>query len=414
MITRRYLSATGACALVSALVPVFGPALAQDPPAKPATGKSAPFKKTAALHKAAIMASQQQLASKLIVSLAADKPGATIALSPMSAFLALAILAPGSDEALQSSLRTVLQLPGNKAQSGFFHAVLGSLAQSGGASPLLLANRLVLDSAMQPSKPTMEKLQGLGVEVSEENLASPETLAKLNAWVSDKTKGLIPAIIDAPPGAGGLVALNALYFKDRWKAAFEPSKTRDQPFTGLDGQASPVAMMSQEGSFRFRTADNLVGIDLDFVDPRFGLVIITSTDKPIAAPDLVKATEGWMMGQNFEFRAGAIAMPRLQIETSNDLLAPLHALGLKDNAKSLQAFGANAPRISAIGQRATLKLDEEGAEAAAATAVIATRGIDNNQVRMVVDKPYMFALRDKGTGFIIMAGYVGRPGAAKA
>lgn len=414
MISRRFLAATGACALASALAPAFVLALAQDSPAQIAPDKTPPFKKTAAFNKTAIMESQQKLAAKLIVGLASDKPGATIALSPMSAFLALAILAPGADDNLQASLRGVLQLPDRKVKKGFFHAALDSLAQSGGPSPLLLANRLVLDTNMQPSKPMMEKLKGLGVEVSEEDLASPETLAKLNAWVNDKTKGLIPAIIDAPPGPGGLVALNALYFKDRWKAAFDPAKTKEQPFTGLDGQASPVAMMSQEGSFRFRTAANLVGIDLDFVDPRFGLVIVTTTDKPSAAADLAKATEGWLTGQSFDFKPGAIAMPRLQIETSNDLLAPLKALGLKDNAKSLQAFGAGQPRISAIGQRATLKLDEEGAEAAAATAVVATRSIDSDQVRMVVDKPYMFALRDKSTGFIIMAGYVGRPGTAKA
>ena len=416
MITRRLLALTGASALASALALRSPAALAQDPPAVvPVPVVPVAAIRPAAVDKAIIAASQQKLATRLVTSLSNDKPGASIALSPMSAFLALAIVAQGSDEHLRQSMGDALQLKHGKPVSGsLFAAVLAELAQSTAASPLLLANGLVLDPAMKPVATKVAELKALGIEVSEEALDTPEALKHINDWVSAKTKGLIPSILDEAPQSGALVALNALYFKDRWKSPFKPEKTEDGPFTGIDMKDSAVPMMHQDGSFRFRKGPSLIGIDLDFADPRFGLVIVTNTDKPANAASLAKTAGAWLQGQKFEFLPGSISMPRLQLETTNELLAPMRSLGLKDEAKSLQGFGASPPRIAAITQRAVLKLDEEGAEAAAATAVTATRGIDNNHIKMEVNKPYLYALRDKSTGFIILAGYVARPGAAKA
>ena len=415
MITRRLLALTGASALASALALRSPAVLAQDPPAVvPVPVVPVAVVRPAAVHKAIIAASQQKLAQELITRLAADKPGTSINLSPMSAFLALAIVAQGGDEHLRQSMHDALQFKhGKPVPSGMFAAVLAELTQVI-ASPLMLANGLVLDPAMKPVAGKVAELKALGIEVSEEALDTPEALKHINDWVSAKTKGLIPSILDEAPQSGGLVALNALYFKDRWKSPFKPEKTEDKPFTGIDLKESAVPMMRQDGGFRFRKGPSLIGIDLDFADPRFGLVIVTTTDKPATGAFLAKAANAWLLGQKFEFLPGSISMPRLQLETTNDLLAHLRSLGLKEEAKSLQGFGASAPRITAISQRAVLKLDEEGAEAAAATAVTAVRSIDNNHIQMDVNKPYLYALRDKSTGFVILAGYVARPGAAKA
>lgn len=417
MITRRLLALTGASALASALALRSPAALAQDPPAVVPVPVVPPVAvvRPAAVEKAIIAASQQKLAHELITRLANDKPGTSVALSPMSAFLALAIVAQGGDEHLRQSMNEALQLKhGKPVPGGMFAAVLAELAQAAAASPLVLANGLVLDPAMKPVAQKVADLKALGIEVSEEALDTPEALKHINDWVSAKTRGLIPSILDEAPQSGGLVALNALYFKDRWKSPFKPEKTEDKPFTGIDMKESAVPMMHQDGSFRFRQGKSLIGIDLDFADPRFGLVIVTTTEKPATGAFLAKAANNWLLGQKFQFLPGSISMPRLQLETTNDLLAHLRSLGLKEEAKSLQGFGATAPRITAISQRAVLKLDEEGAEAAAATAVTATRGIDSNHIQMDVNKPYLYALRDKSTGFVILAGYVARPGAAKA
>jgi serpin B len=66
--------------------------------------------------------------------------------------------------------------------------------------------------------------------------------------------------------------------------------------------------------------------------------------------------------------------------------------------------------LSQVVQRAMIDIDEEGAEAAASTAVISSRALGADEaIHMVVDKPFVYALRDKVTGLILVAGYVGQP-----
>ena len=418
MISRRLLAAASAAALGSAVSARFLPALAQAapeliaPPPAPVPGKAAP-----APGRDAMAHGQQALAGELITALAGKAAGQNIIFSPMSVTAALAIIAMGGDAGLLHSMRQTLQMPGKGGDTAAFTGALTALAaygKDGGTSPLAQANRLVLDPALQPNAATLGKLHDLDVEVGQDNLADPAAIAKINAWVKEKTRDLIPSIIDQPPGAGSLVALNALYFKDKWILPFDAARTAPLPFTGTDGKTAPVPMMVQEGSFAFRNEGSLIGVDLGFADPRFALVIVTTTDKPESAAVLAKAAHGWLGGAKFTESAGSLTMPRLQLEGSNDLLAVLRQLGLKDGPNSLQGFGTKPPQIAAITQKAVLRLDEEGAEAAAATAVTATRSVSGTQTHMVVDKPYLFALRDKNNGFVVVAGYVARPEAGKA
>ena len=95
------------------------------------------------------------------------------------------------------------------------------------------------------------------------------------------------------------------------------------------------------------------------------------------------------------------------------MLGPLDGLGLRQArlaSGSLKGFSATSLTISRIFQKLELRMDEEGTEGAAATAVIATRSLASGpNFKMVVDKPFMFALRDQRTGFILFMGYVGSP-----
>ena len=86
----------------------------------------------------------------------------------------------------------------------------------------------------------------------------------------------------------------------------------------------------------------------------------------------------------------------------------LKALGLKP-PNALPGFALGQLRLARAQQRVELKVDEEGTEASAATAVTALRSMEMNFVKLVADKPFVFALRDATTGLIIVAGYVANP-----
>ena len=408
MISRRFVAAGAAAALGSALSARFLPALADEAPSAIApvvtAGLASPEK--------AFAQGQLAFAGQLMGAIARKSKNQNIIVSPMSAAAALAIIAAGSDPAMTQSLHGILQFAAKPDDGTEFAAVLEALVKYGAApapSPLLVASQLVLDPGIEPEAAAIAKLRGAGVEVAEADLADPATVVKINAWVKRKTGDLIASILDQPPGKASLVALNALYFKDKWLLPFDPAHTADAPFTGTDGKSAPVPMMSQSGSFSFRRDGEMIGVDLGFTNKRYALVIVTSTVKPEPAGELIKASRKWLGGAKFAESPGSLTLPRLNLEGGGDLLEPLRHLGLQIRPGSLRGFGAKPPQISAILQKAVLKLDEEGAEAAAATAVIATRSVNAQEVRMVVDKPFVFALRDIATGFVVLSGYVARP-----
>jgi serpin B len=259
-------------------------------------------------------------------------------------------------------------------------------------------------------------LDKFGVPYAIADLSSPEEAAKVDAWVKDVTKGAIPEILGGPVAKASFAALNALHFKSRWKTPFDPQLTAPAPFTGVDGKSAEVAMMRLSKATRaFRQERvgerNFVAIDLPFVDERFSLVIATVTGKPAAAKDFAPVKE-WLAGTGFALHSGDLALPRFAASGREELLPALDALGLRDARRSptaLQGFGTGVA-LSQVTQRAMIEVDEEGAEAAAATAAIGTRMLEaDDSIHMVVDRPFVYALRDKTTGLILVAGYVGQP-----
>ncbi len=109
--------------------------------------------------------------------------------------------------------------------------------------------------------------------------------------------------------------------------------------------------------------------------------------------------------------------PRFGLAERSELLPVLDGLGLEKARRSptaLAGFGKGT-LLTRVIQRASIEVDEEGAEAAAATAVTGMRALErDNALHMVVDKPFVFALRDRATGLILVAGYLGHAPARQA
>jgi serine protease inhibitor len=417
MMTRRTFQLAAVGSLSGLLLPRLAaatevPAAATEPKA-PATAE--------ALMPSALLKAQSELAVRLINTLeAGQKAGAapaSVIVSPASVTSALSIVAFGADARMRAAIAKVLAIKHTDAEA--LSAVLkASLGAPLADSPLLLANKLVVDPGVEPNAKTLEALASVGVDVSIEDLSNPEAVAKINAWVSAKTKGLIPTIVNEAPGSGGLAALNALYFKDRWQIPFDAAYTKTAPMLGLNKTSSPTAMMFRSGMLLAREdqKSGFIAVDLPFADPRFSLVAATNTKDPRRAKALMTGAGSWLGGAGFAPTRAELTLPRLDLSSSTSLLGPLNQMGLKDGhgPEALGLFGAKSPQIRSISQRTVLKLDEEGAEAAAATAIIATRSLDDGLLKLRFDRPFIFALRDTQSGLILLAGYVAKPVDGKA
>jgi len=355
---------------------------------------------------------QARLGFRLIDQMRRD--GKTnVVVSPASLAGVLALLDLGANAEMRAALARTLGFENGAdaaAQLAALRVVAAPASEEGG--PLAVANAMVLDPRAAPYPRMLAGLGRLGARVSVERLDDPATIARVNAWVADHTRGRIPGIIDKAPDDGGLLALNALYFKDRWKQTFDPALTQPARFRGVGGLTREVAMMRlPEVRLRLRRQGAFVAVELPYATDRFRLVLVTTSDHPASSAEF-RTVAGWLAGEGFSEHAGELSLPSLALGGNADLLPALDALGLARGRASPGALAGFSPAplvIAQVLQRTQLRLDEAGTEAAATTAVTTTRSSPGEFVKVVVDKPFLFALRDAQTGLLVLAGYVGDP-----
>jgi serine protease inhibitor len=409
----------GAAAIL--LVGASAPALARDAQKVSQTGVDhVPSAEPAApLEPRTALAAQAKLAFGLVRRLEQASSGAenNIAVAPASIAAVLALLDLGADNRLRSAVHRTLGFDRKSLRTaadeldGLRTTIARLTAADGKDGPLTVANTIVFDPAAAPYRLALMGLRATGADVRVEDLSKPETLQRVNEWVAASTKDLIPTMLDDAPRDGGLVALNALHFKDRWRIPFDPSATELASFRMLHGGTIEVPMMHHApGKFLFRQDERFVAIDLPYASEGFSIVVITTKDNPARTRDFARVA-GWLSGEDFSELEGELALPRFFLSGRADLLGALDILGLRRGRASPTALRGLSPApqtITRVIQKTELRVDEAGTEAAAATAVETMRSMPTEYVKMIVDKPFLFALRDRRTGLILMSGYVAR------
>ena len=255
------------------------------------------------------------------------------------------------------------------------------------------------------------------------DFSDPAASQRINAWVAEATRGLIPKLVpDQIHPLTMLFITNALYFKGQWSDMFEPSQTRPEPFTCWDGHQQETSMMHRSGVMAYLEDDQVQAVQLDYVGGELAMEIYLPREVN-ALPRLLAALEPerlerWAWG--FQRQQGALGLPRFQMNNKWILNRPLMALGMKLAFSSGKAdFGdmvsgalTSGLYVSNVMHNTVLRVDEQGAEAAAATAVemrLRSLAPPPKPFLLVADHPFLVVLRDKDSGAAIMHGVVGMP-----
>lgn len=361
---------------------------------------------------AGLLAAQAKLNAGLIGHLqGARGKGENIVISPASLGAILAVLAQGAEVRMQAAIEKCLGLDATQNLDGLRSQLRNvSLGREEQGASFTLANMIVIDPKSQPNMPVVDKLRD-GAEVVIDDLSKLATVERINAWVSGQTKGFIRKVFEGPKRTAGLVGVNALYFKGLWKDRFDARLTQARPFHRLDGGTSDVPLMTRIGGLRYREDGRFVAVDLPYRNDRFGLVVATTSDKPASAAEFA-AVGDWLTGDAFGTGRVDLSLPRFTLTGGADILEALDAAGLKAARHSPSAFAPLSPvpqSLSSIVQQTYLRVDEEGTEAAASTAITMSRAAaPSRTVKVLVDKPFVFALRDRQSGLMLLSGYVGR------
>ncbi|MBD1937477.1 serpin family protein [Microcoleus sp. FACHB-68] len=247
--------------------------------------------------------------------------------------------------------------------------------------------------------------------------APEEARTQINRWIAQKThekiKNLIPSGVLSSDTR--LVLTNAIYFKAAWLSPFDPSKTKNEPFTTLDGQLVPVPMMHQAGQmFGYAEIDGLQVLELPFVDDRLSVVILLpqqvngllELERRLTPENLTK----WLSSLSSEVPV-SVSLPKFQLRSAFELKDILSKMGMPLAFSPNSDFsGMNGQKdlfISNVIHKTFADVNEAGAEADAATAITAaTRGSGN---AFKADHPFIFLIRDAESGSVLFLGRMVNP-----
>lgn len=346
-------------------------------------------------------------------------------ISPVSAYLCLAMVMLGAEGDTLQEFENVMG-GDTVAVASLAHDLSEKLMDTKGDTILNIANSLWADDDKVIVRPGF--VQGVtdyfDGEIYQADLPSKEALDDINAWVKDKTEGLIPKLHDEPyPDDTVLVLLNSLYMKAKWQRVFEGYATRDKTFTKADGKEleAPFMQMYMEEQ-QYIGGDGVEGILLPYDDGKTAFVALRPTDgtaaRDFAASITAEGLAEYVNGA--EYKLVNLSMPKFNLAYELYLTDALKAMGLEsafsDKADlTAMGSGANGPLyLSWVFQKVKIEVNEEGTEAAAVTEAAAAEGAAEpieEPINLHLDSPFVYAVLDLETGMPLFIGLLEDPAA---
>jgi serpin B len=239
----------------------------------------------------------------------------------------------------------------------------------------------------------------------------------INDWVSDQTEERIQDLI--PPGVidslTRLVLTNAIYFNAAWAEAFEENQTRDGGFHLPDGSQVTVPMMTHTASYGYAEGTRYQAIELLYDGGELSMVILLPAEGEFEAlEDSLDAEKVNALASELVHQEVALTMPKFEIESDFSLIEALAEMGMPIAFSSGADFsgmdGTQELFIGEVLHKSFITVDEAGTEAAAATAVeMQLKGAPMEPIEVVIDRPFVFFIRDIETGTILFVGRVVDP-----
>ena len=263
---------------------------------------------------------------------------------------------------------------------------------------------------------------GAGVEPADFYEAPEKSRVTINDWIAEQTEDRIIDMV--PPGViqklTTMVLTNAIYFKAAWALPFYEGDTNKGPFHLLDGSETLVPMMRQTESFRYVRMDGYQIVDLPYVGHELSMTILLPDEGRFREfEDALDATLLERVLGDAERQYLTLVMPKFEFELQFMLSRTLEQMGMSNafdrgtsdfsGMDGNSCFAGDEPClfIQDVIHQAFVSVDEQGTEAAAATAVVVVgESARPDPIRVAINRPFIFLVRDLETGAILFLGRV--------
>ena len=237
-----------------------------------------------------------------------------------------------------------------------------------------------------------------------------EACKVVNGWVYDATKGKIKDILPGVDSLDRLIIASAIHFKDSWEKEFRKSGTNLHPFYTPTGPINVRTMRdAKRKDTRFWEEEDFAVAVLPYRDPSLEMVIILPASEA-TRPETERQLESILddVNSNAHNEDLNISLPRFKMETTYDLIPVMRRMGIKrvfTDSSDLSAISREEPNLKIGGayHKAFVDVNEEGTEAAAATAVRMMKCCARigDVIEFRVDHPFLFAIRYDGSPLFI-------------
>ena len=369
-------------------------------------------------------------ADDLFLHLTTVDPVANLVFSPASIALALAMTSAGAKGTTLQEMDTVLHISDPAAIHRSMNGLAASLdaanrsqdnTPDGGTGvsevQLSIANSLWGQAGLNFEQAFLDLLSseyGAGMELVD-YMKDPEAARQaINGWVATETRDRIPELLAQGSITTDvrLTLVNAIYLKANWEHLFEPLNTVRAPFAAPLGDVE-VDMMHSTPTIAYASGDGWQAIELPYVFDELAMVVAVGDTAETLMPPLAEVVTAFSQHQV------DLGFPKFDIETSVSLADTLKEMGMPTAFGNADLSGMTREAslaISDVVHQANITVDEEGTEAAAATAVVmfvSMAPVDGGPVTLIVDRPFTFWLRARSTGVVVFMGRVNDPSATR-
>lgn len=346
-------------------------------------------------------------------------------ISPYSISTALAMLFAGAREDTEKQMAQTLhfELGQDSIHAGFadLEAQINNI-QDQGSIELNVANALWVHQdypILQDFLDVTTKNYHAGVYNVDFVNATEETRLEINSWVEKKTKDKIKELIkkDKINSLTRLVLTNAIYFKGQWESLFKKKWTKEKPFRLSADKSVDVPLMTQTHEYGYVQNDKVQVIELPYAGGDLSMIVLLPNEVNGLAQledDLnVESLHSWM--DSLREMKIEVHLPKFKMSSEFELSNVLSIMGMKDAFDPQMAdFSGISHRqliISAVIHKTFVDVNEEGTEAAAATAVRGKNGGPPVPPVPVfrADHPFVFIIRHNASGSILFIGRVASP-----
>ena len=255
-------------------------------------------------------------------------------------------------------------------------------------------------------------------EIAGLDFSLPSALTTINKWARDNTNGKIPKVLNEISPDAVMFIMNALYFKGDWSYQFDKDLTSERPFyTGGSGSVNVSTMKGDVGS-KVTSGTGYRAIEMPYGQTNFTMVVIVP-EGTLADFNSSFDAEKWntvtsALDNQEKYGELTVYMPKFKFSYEKYLNDQLKGMGMLDAfdpyLADLSGISDASIFVSFVKQNTFVEVDEKGTEAAAVTTIgVEVTSFPPQPREFVIDKPFVFAIRERTTNTLLFIGQVANP-----